>query len=113
MFLMLLLLHRLTLIIPPPPPHPQKKKRKLAKLPFCFIKNVHENITKPISFFLCPEIFSKLSVFLYSGEICPKFFSKSPAKLANFSMNLSLKIQRNLTFFSDLSEALCYERFTL
>ena len=51
------------------------------------------------------KITTKSAVFyrLLLGEVCPEI----PAKLANFSANLSLKISRNLDFFfRDLSEAL-------
>ena len=49
--------------------------------------------------FFPQEISVKWAFFSYSDEISPRFFSKIPAKSAIFSMNLTLKIQRNLTFF--------------
>ena len=43
----------------------------------------------------------------FFGEVSPKNFRKTPTESAAFSANLSLKIPRNLTFFSrNLSEAL-------
>ena len=45
---------------------------------------------------------TKSGVFyrLLFGEVCPKNTHEITAKLADFSANLSLKIQRNLTFSS-------------
>ena len=62
MFLLLLLLHRLTLIIPvhpfPPPP------KKLAKLPFCFIKMfVKSAQNQLLSSEICPENFYAIGFF--------------------------------------------------
>ena len=106
MFLLLLLLHRLMFIIPAP--HPPKKI--LAKLLFCFIKNVHENSAKPVSFFFSQwENFREMGFFSYSGEICPRFFTKIPVK----SWIYLWKSNEIWLFFSDLSEALCYEQFML
>ena len=42
----------------------------------------------------------------FSRLLFAKFAPKIPVKLADFSTNLSLKIQRNLTFFRNLLEAL-------
>ena len=45
---------------------------------------------------------AKLAVFyrLLFGKVCPEIFREIPAKSADFSANLPLKIPRNLTFFS-------------
>ena len=48
------------------------------------------------------EIWLEYSAIFYRfffGEVSPKRFHEIPTKLANFSVNLSLKIPRNLTFF--------------
>ena len=47
------------------------------------------------------KITTKLAVFyrLLLGEVCPEISHEIPAKWADFSANLSLKIPRNLTFF--------------
>ena len=49
----------------------------------------------------------KIGLFyrLIFGEVCPKHSCESAAKSADFSANLPLKIQRNLTVFRCLSEA--------
>ena len=52
-----------------------------------------------------PENNHKIGLFL-TDWFSAKFVPKIPAKSVNFSVNLPLKIQWNLTFFSDLSEAL-------
>ena len=82
MFLLLLLLHRLMLIIPPPPP--PKKKKKLAKLPFCFIKNVHENRAKPISFFLSPGNFREMGFFFVFRWNFSQIFQQNSCKISHF-----------------------------
>ena len=99
MFLLQLLLHRLTLIIPPLPP---PKKKKLAKLPFCFIRNVREISAKPIAFkrnWL--DNICKIGFFNnpFLAKFVPNFSAKFPAKSAVFSANSSLKIPQNLAFF--------------
>ena len=45
---------------------------------------------------------AKLAVFyrLLFGKVCPEISREIPAKSADFSANLPLKIPRNLTFFS-------------
>ena len=73
MFLLLLLLHRLMFIIPAP--HPQKKI--LAKLLFCFIKNVRENNPKLISFFLSPENFCEMGFFFVFRQNWPQIFQQN------------------------------------
>ena len=99
MLLLLLSLHRYLLIISTPPP---PKKKKLAKLRFCFIKNVHEINAKPIAFQrnLPRKFLAKLAfLMVVSQRNLSEFFREIPAKLAVFPVNLSLKIPRNLTFF--------------
>ena len=73
----------------------------MAKLLFCFIKNVHENSAKRIAFQLNLQEISVKWAFLpiIFRQNLSQIFSKIPAKSAIFSVNLSLKIQRNLTFF--------------
>ena len=56
---------------------------------------------RSISSEICLENNHRIRRFLRS-KVAPKI----PAKLANSSRNLSLKIPRNLTFFCNLSEAL-------
>ena len=55
------------------------------------------------------KITTKLAVFyqLLFGEVCPENSCKIPAKWADFSVNLSLKIPRNLTFSSTTYQKLC------
>ena len=43
---------------------------------------------------------------MLSGQVCPENSGEVPAKSADFSVILSLKIPRNWLFFRDLSEAL-------
>ena len=59
------------------------------------------------------KISSKSAIFyrLLFGEVYPENSCEIPAKSADFSTNLSLKILRNLTFFRDLSEALAWVAF--
>ena len=97
MFLLLLLLHRLMLIISQPPP--PKKKKNWQNCRFVSLKTFVKTAQNQFLSFIAQKIFTKWAFFSYSGEICPKFFSKIPAKSAIFSVNLSLKLQRNLTFF--------------
>ena len=52
------------------------------------------------------EIGFFLSIDCFSVNLALKIFHESPAKLTNFSANLSLKILWNFTFFpGDLKEA--------
>ena len=75
---------------------------------------IHKNIQNAAKFdrFLAKfaqKIPTKSAFFyhIFFGEVSPKNFRESPTKSAAFSANLSLKIPRNLTFFShNLSEAL-------
>ena len=92
MFLLLLLLHRLMLIISHPPP-PKKNCR------FVSLKTFVKTAQNQFLSFIAQKIFTKWASFSYSGEICPRFFGKIPVKSAIFAMNLTVKIQRNLTFF--------------
>ena len=59
---------------------------------------------RPISSEICLEKLittkSAISYRLLFGEVCPQNSCEIPAKSADFSMNLSLKIPRNLTFSS-------------
>ena len=53
------------------------------------------------------EIGLFLSIDCFLANLALKIFYESPAKLTNFSANMSLKILWNLTFFAgDLTEAL-------
>ena len=75
---------------------------------------IHKNIQNAAKFdrFLAKfaqKIPTKSVFFIkcFFGEVSLKNFRETPTKSAAFSANLSLKIPRNLTFFSrDLSEAL-------
>ena len=60
---------------------------------------------RSISSEICPEKTHKIRRF-FTDCFPAKFVPKIPAKSADFSPILSLKIPRNLTFFRDLSEAL-------
>ena len=107
MFLLQLLLHRLTLIIPPLPP-PQKKK--LAKLPFCFIRNVREISAKPIAFKrnwldnICKIDFFNNRFF---GKICPEFFRQIPREIGRFFCEFISENPAKFGFFSTTYQRPC------
>ena len=93
MFLLQLLLHRLTLIIPPLPP-----PKKMAKLPFCFIRNVREICfqAKLASQYLQNWLFLTIVFWQNLSQIFPpnsceigrffcEFISENPTKFGFFS----------------------------
>ena len=79
-------------------------------------RNDHENTVKPFikhpySWEICPENNHKIGCFLPIAfwQICPQNFHEIPAKSANFSTNLSLKIPHNLTFFPTTFQKPCFK----
>ena len=95
MFLLLLLLHRLMLII-----SPSQKKKKLAKLPFCFIKNVHENSAKPISFFLSPGNFREMGFFFVFRWNFSQIFQQNSCEISHFFHEFDSENPTKFDFFS-------------
>ena len=76
--------------------------RKTLKTLVCSAQN------RSISDKIFPKKITTQSAFFYQlifGAVCPKHSRKSAAKSADLSVNLPLKIPRNLTFFGHLSEA--------
>ena len=75
------------------------------------VKNAALIRAKPIKTLYLTKIFPennhKIGRFyrLIFGGVCPENSHEIAAKSGNFSVNLSLKIPRNLTFFHYLSEA--------
>ena len=68
---------------------------------------------RSISSKICPENNHKILRF-FTDSFLAKFAPKIPAKSAEFSMILSLKILQNLSFFfRDLSEALQSESWSI
>ena len=113
---MLLLLHRLTLIIPPPP---QKKEnnKKLAKLLFCFIKNVHENSAKRIAFQLNLQEISVKWAFLpiIFRQNLSQIFQQHSCKISHFFCEFVSENPTKFDFFSVtyqrpcVMNSLCYK----
>ena len=113
---MLLLLHRLTLIIPPPP---QKKEnnKKLAKLLFCFIKNVHENSAKRIAFQLNLQEISAKWAFLpiIFWRNLSQIFQQNSCKISHFFCEFVSENPTKFDFFSVtyqrpcVMNSLCYK----
>ena len=90
----------------------------MAKLPSFFISTkkvcqITAKLSTPIpEKYGLPRKLPRNRPFLqivFRKKICPENFWKFPAKQAIFSMSLTLKNRRNLTFFPNLSEALILE----
>ena len=101
MLLLLLSLHRYLLIISTSPP-PQKKK-KLAKLRFCFIKNVHEINAKPIAFQrnLPRKFFAKLAfLMIVSQRNLSRIFPRNSREIGRFFREFVSENPSKFDFFS-------------
>ena len=98
----LLLLHWLTLIISPLPKNWQNCCLVSLKM---FLKSTQNWLLSS------PEDFHEIGHFsaIVFWRNFTWIFLQDSCEICCFSVNLSLKISRNLTFFCDLSEALCYE----
>ena len=74
-------------------------------------KNAGHIIAKPNRFLakFVQKIPTKLAIFyqLFLSKVYTENFHENPTKSANFSMNLSLKIPQNLTFFSATYQKPC------
>ena len=75
------------------------------------VKNAGHIIAKPNQFLakFVQKIPTKLAIFyqLFLSKVYPENFHENPTKSANFSVNLSLKIPQNLTFFSATYQKPC------
>ena len=106
---MLLLLHRLTLIISPLPKNGQNCRPVLLKP---FVKWAQG---PSLSGEICPENFCAIGFFFndrFLVKFDPNFSAKFPPNRPFFPRICLWKSHEIWLFFRDLSEALCYERFT-
>ena len=87
------------------------KERMIISVKKRNVKNAGQIIAKPNRFLakFVQKIPTKLAIFyrLFLSKVYPENFHENLTKSANFSMNLSLKIPQNLTFFCAIYQKPC------